>query len=139
VHVLVVEDNLANQQLVSAVLERDGFTVEVAETALVALRCVQDHRPDLILMDIQLAGEDGLALTRRLKALPFSASIPVVALSAHAMAAHKEEALDAGCAGYITKPIETRTFAAQVKRFLNASTKVQVESANHPAQEASKP
>ena len=138
-HVLVVDDNLDNQHLVSAVLERDGFTVEVAETASVALRCVKDHRPDLILMDIQLAGEDGLALTRRLKARPFSASIPVVALSAHAMAAHKEEALDAGCAGYITKPIDTRTFAGQVKRFLNVSTKVQVESANRHAQEASKP
>jgi CheY-like chemotaxis protein len=135
--VLVVEDNPANQLLAAAVLGRDGFIVDIAESAARALQSLADHRPDLILMDIQLAGEDGLALTRRLKAQPATAPIPVVGLSAHAMAGHKEQALEVECAGYITKPIDTRT-VDQVKGYLNAST-AQIESENHHTQEASRP
>lgn len=126
----MVEDNPANQLLARAVLERDGFTVEVADSAASTLLSLTEHRPDLILMDIQLPGEDGLALTREIKSLPATAEIPVVALSAHVMAGHQEEALAAGCAGYITKPIDTRTFVDQVKAFL-AGTPAQLGSANH--------
>jgi CheY-like chemotaxis protein len=69
-------------------------------------------------MDIQLPGQDGLSLTRKLKAEPATAGIPVVALTAHAMSGDREVALDAGCAGYIAKPIDTRTFVGQIRQFL---------------------
>lgn len=128
--ILVVEDNPANQLLAGAVLERDGFTVDLADSAASALQSLAEHRPDLILMDIQLPGEDGLALTRELKSRPATAQIPVVALSAHAMAGHRQEAMAAGCAGYITKPIDTRIFVHQVKAFL-AATSTQSGSADH--------
>jgi two-component system, cell cycle response regulator DivK len=116
--ILLVEDNAANQLLASAVLQRDGFEVEVADSAQEALRVVQQRRPDLILMDIQLPEMDGLALTRQLKADPDTESITVVALTAHAMVGDKEEAISAGCAGYIPKPIDTRTLGEQVRGFL---------------------
>jgi CheY-like chemotaxis protein len=118
--ILLVEDNPANRQLAVEVLERDGFTVEVVVSAEAAIQSLDDHRPDLILMDIQLPGEDGLGLTRQLKTQPSTEAIPVVALSAHAMAEAREEAMAAGCAGYITKPIDTRTLGQQVMQFLAA-------------------
>jgi CheY-like chemotaxis protein len=118
--ILLVEDNPANQLLASAVLERDGFVVDVADSAHDALRAVGRNLPDLILMDIQLPEMDGLALTRQLKADPATASIKVVAMTAHAMVGDKEEALAAGCAGYISKPIDTRTLGDQVREFLQA-------------------
>src|SRR5579859_4168279 len=93
VRILVVEDNPANQLLAIAVLELGGFVVDVAESAYAALRRIGNRKPDLILMDIELAGEDGLSLTRRLKAEAATTSIPVVALTAHAMGGFKQQAL----------------------------------------------
>lgn len=116
--ILVVEDNEANQLLVQAVLELEGYRVELAGSAPEALDQLRASVPDLILMDVQLPGQDGLALTRELKANPMTAAIPVVALTAHAMAGDRELALKAGCVGYIAKPIDTRTFGAEVRRYL---------------------
>ena len=116
--VLVVEDNAANQLLAASVLERDGFEVVVAESAQDALSAILRQKPDVILMDIQLPEVDGLSFTRRLKADPATASIKVVAMTAHAMVGDREQALAAGCAGYIPKPIDTRTLAEQVRAFL---------------------
>ncbi len=116
--ILVVEDNEANQLLVQAVLELEGYQVELAGSAPEALDQLQASAPDLILMDVQLPGEDGLTLTRQLKADPATREIPVVALTAHAMAGDRELALKAGCVGYIAKPIDTRTFGAEVRRYL---------------------
>jgi CheY-like chemotaxis protein len=116
--ILVVEDNEANQLLASSVLEREGYLVEQAANAKEALERLTTNQPDLILMDVQLPGEDGLGLTRRLKADPSTAMIPIVALTAHAMVGDREEALAAGCVGYIAKPINTRTFGAQVRQYL---------------------
>ena len=99
-------------------LELEGYAVEVAGSANEAFEVLRERTPDLILMDIQLPGEDGLAATKRLKAVPATATIPVVALTAHAMAGDREQALAAGCAGYISKPIDTRTFGMAVKEFL---------------------
>ena len=118
--ILLVEDNPANQLLASAVLERDGFEVVVAESAHDAEREITRHKPDLILMDIQLPEMDGLAFTRQLKADPMTASIAVVAMTAHAMVGDEADALAAGCAGYIAKPIDTRTLGEQVRSFLQA-------------------
>jgi len=117
-NILVVEDNEANQMLARAVLELEGYAVEVAGSAAEAFDVLGARQPDLILMDVQLPGEDGLSATRRLKADPATAPIPVVALTAHAMTGDRDLALSAGCAGYIAKPIDTRTFGAQVRQFL---------------------
>jgi CheY-like chemotaxis protein len=116
--ILVVEDNEANQMLTRAVLELEGHRVLVASSGPEASALVRDDPPDLILMDLQLPGEDGLSLTRTLKASAATAPIPVVALTAHAMSGDRELALRAGCAGYIAKPIDTRTFGDTVRGFL---------------------
>ena len=118
--ILVVEDNETNQLLVGLVLERDGFRVELASNAEEALEKLSNNAPDLILMDVQMPGMDGLSLTRLLKAGQKTAAIPVVALTALAMLGDRERTLAAGCAGYIQKPINTRTFAAEVRKYLAA-------------------
>jgi CheY-like chemotaxis protein len=116
--ILVVEDNETNQMLVKAVLELDGYRVAVASSAGEAWAELRRNTPGLILMDVQLPGQDGLSLTRELKGDPATSAIPIVALTAHAMSGDRELALEAGCAGYIAKPIDTRTFADQIRRFL---------------------
>jgi two-component system, cell cycle response regulator DivK len=118
--ILVVDDNDAGLLLACSVLQLDGFRVDSAGSAQEVLRRLNARLPDLILMDIQLPGQDGLSLTRQLKANSVTAAIPIVALTAHAMAGDQELALAAGCSGYIAKPIDTRTFGAQVSAFLPA-------------------
>jgi CheY-like chemotaxis protein len=118
VRILVVEDNPANQLLAEAVLERDGFEVDLAGTAAEAVRHISAHLPDLILMDVSLPGQDGLSLTRDLKSDPATSRVPIVALTAHAMVGDREAALAAGCAGYITKPIDVEKFGDEVRAFL---------------------
>ena len=122
--VLVVEDNAVNLELVEAVLDRDGFQVVSAASAEAALERLERLRPDMILLDIQLPGLDGLELTRRLKAEPATASIPVVALSAHARPEDRRAALDAGCVDYISKPIDTRALPSQLAAVLRRSRAV---------------
>jgi CheY-like chemotaxis protein len=117
--ILVVEDNEANQLLARSVLELEGYRVEIAASALEVHEVLRATTPDLILMDVQLPGQDGLSLTRDLKSDPSTSRIPVVALTAHAMRGDREVALSAGCAGYISKPIDTRTFGAQVRTYMN--------------------
>ncbi len=120
--ILIVEDNPANQLLVSAVLEREGYRLELAGSAVEARQVLARGLPDLILMDIQLPGMDGLTFTRELKADPASMGVPVVALTALAMSGDRERALAAGCTGYISKPINTRTFADEVRAYLRPAT-----------------
>ena len=120
--ILLVEDNPANQMLASAVLERDGFEVTIAESADDAQAAILRQKPDLILMDVQLPEMDGLSFTRQLKADPATSSITVIAMTAHAMLGDREDAIAAGCAGYISKPIDTRTLGEQVRGFLQAQT-----------------
>lgn len=119
--ILVVEDNPASQMLVEAVLQGYGYLLRFAASAAEALASIELKRPDLILMDIQLPGQDGLSLTRQLKADPAYASIPVIAVTAHAMASDRQMSLDAGCVGHITKPYDTQILADQVAAFLRAS------------------
>jgi len=118
--ILIVEDNEANRLLAGAVLEREGYRVEMAGNAEEALQKLASGSPDLILMDVQMPGMDGLTLTRRLKGEARTADIPVVALTALAMMGDRERTLEAGCSGYISKPINTRTFAAEVSKFLTS-------------------
>ena len=118
--ILVVDDNDAGQLLVRTVLQLEGFRVDSAGSSEEVLERLQACAPDLILMDVQLPGQDGLALARQLKSDPATAAIPIVALTAHAMPGNREQALAAGCSGYISKPINTRTFSDQVREFLQA-------------------
>jgi CheY-like chemotaxis protein len=116
--ILVVDDNEAGQLLARSVLEMEGFRVDTAGSSQEVLQQLKAHRPDLILMDVQLPGQDGLTLTRQLKSDPATAGIPIVALTAHAMAGDREEALAAGCVDHISKPFDTRTLGDQVRGFL---------------------
>ena len=118
--VLVVDDNEAGQLLASSVLELGGFRVDCARSSDEVLERLSARLPDLILMDVQLPGQDGLSLTRQLKADPATAAVPIVALTAHAMAGDRELALAAGCSGYISKPVDTRTLCDQVREFMPA-------------------
>jgi CheY-like chemotaxis protein len=119
--ILVVDDNDGGLLLARAVLEREGFRVDSAGSAEEVLERLNARLPDLILMDVQLPGQDGLSLTRQLKADLATAGIPIVALTAHAMASDRDEALSAGCAGYISKPLDTRTLGDLVRGFITAA------------------
>ncbi len=119
--ILVVEDNPANQLLAETVLESKGFVVDVAGSAVEAVRHITTNKPDLILMDISLPGQDGLSLTRDLKSDPATSCIPIVALTAHAMVGDRDAALAAGCSGHITKPIDVDKFADEVRGLLPSS------------------
>ena len=118
--VLIVEDNPVNMKLAAEVLEADGFHVDRATDAEQALELLTWHAPDLILTDIALPGMDGLSFARRVKADPRLRHIPIVALTAHAMKGDDGKAFAAGCAGYITKPIQTRELARQIRRYLQS-------------------
>ncbi len=115
--VLIIEDNPLNLELARDLLEAAGYEVISAKTAKEGLAQVRQYLPDLILLDIALPDMDGLEAARRIKADPSLAAIPVVALSAHAMARDRDLALKAGCDGYITKPIDTRKFAPEVSSY----------------------
>jgi two-component system, cell cycle response regulator DivK len=119
--VLVVDDHRLNIELVSFVLAADGFEVDAATDAGQALHCIAAACPDLILMDIQMPGMDGLELTRRLKADPATGGIVVVAFTAYAMKGDEARMLAAGCDGYLSKPIEVGSFAARVRALLPTS------------------
>ena len=119
--ILVVEDNLLNLELVTDLLEADGFIVCHARTAEEAFRAARELSPDLILMDLSLPGLDGLAATRSLRADPVTHHLTIIALTAHAMKGDEALALLAGCDGYLAKPIDTRSFAAKVAAFIAAA------------------
>lgn len=116
--VLVVEDNPVNTALAAAVLASQGHTVRTAQDASSMEDALQQGRPDLILMDLGLPGTDGLALTRRLKADPLTARVPVIALTAYAMPQDRARALAAGCDGYLTKPFQPQALVDAVNAAL---------------------
>lgn len=118
--VLIVDDNATNLKLARVTLEFAGFEVATAGDAAQARAAIRARPPRLILMDIQLPDIDGLTLTRELKANPATAGIRILALSAYAMKGDDAKARAAGCDGYITKPIDTRTLAVQVEAQLSA-------------------
>ncbi|GBE57642.1 polar-differentiation response regulator DivK [bacterium BMS3Abin01] len=116
--VLLVEDNHMNSRLTEFVLERDGFTVATSPNAEEAIEAARRDKPDLILMDIQLPGMDGLKATRILKQDERTADVPIVAITAHAMGGDEERIMAAGCEGYISKPINTWQLAETVKKYI---------------------
>jgi CheY-like chemotaxis protein len=119
--ILVVDDNPANAALLAFLLEKHGYQIRTAADANEALEILSQFAPRLIMMDLQLPGMDGLALTRKLKADPATRDILVIALTAYAMKGDDERARAAGCDGYVSKPIDTRALPAVVAEFLRSS------------------
>lgn len=116
--ILLVEDNEMNRDMLSRRLLRRGYEVVLAEDGAVGLEVARTQRPDLILMDMSLPVMDGWEATRQLKAGPETARIPVIALTAHAMAGDEEKALRAGCDGYETKPVDLPKLLAKMEALI---------------------
>jgi len=116
--VLVVDDHALNLKLLQHVLEYEGHEVVVADSLAAAERAFIEAKPALIVLDVQLPDGDGLDLARRVKAMPPSESCAIVACTAEAMKGDRERALAAGCDAYVSKPIDTREFAALVASML---------------------
>jgi CheY-like chemotaxis protein len=118
--ILVVEDDAANRDYARTVLEAEGFEIEAVESAEQALVVLAGRKPDLILMDIQLPGIDGLELTKRLKADPRTEPIPIVAMTGQTMPIHQRAAMAAGCAGFIGKPATPTALTNEVMAHIRA-------------------
>jgi len=116
--ILIVEDNPANMKLASNILAKAGYETLEAADAEAGIQFVRNETPDLILMDIQLPGMDGLTATRLLKGDQNTRHIPIIALTAFAMKGDEEKMLSAGCDGYIPKPIRYKEFLKTVETFL---------------------
>jgi CheY-like chemotaxis protein len=116
--VLVVEDNPLNMELARDLLEDRGYEVLEAVDWRECMVALTSHMPDLVLMDVQLPDKDGLQITRDLRGDPRYADLVIVAMTAHAMPEDESRVLEAGCDGYLTKPIDTRTLPTDVERYL---------------------
>jgi len=116
--ILLVEDNAANRKLIGDHLRRVGHEVREVETADEGIALALGERFDLVVMDVQLPGTDGLTATRLLRASPITRRLPVLAVTAHAMRGDEQRILAAGCDGYAAKPIAYKEFLAQVARLL---------------------
>ena len=116
--ILVVEDNKLNMKLVKGLIKIGKYRLLEAMDAESGIELIREKRPDLVLMDIQLPGMDGLSATKIIKEDPELKDIPIVALTSFAMQGDEEKALAAGCTGYITKPIDTRKFLETVSQYL---------------------
>lgn len=121
--ILIVEDNPANRKLLSFLLKAHGYDVREAARADEALEMLETFAPHLILMDLQLPGMDGLELARQLKTDPRTRHITIVAVTAYAMKGDEQRVRDAGCDGYVTKPIDTRGLPQVIAGYLAAGTR----------------
>lgn len=121
--ILLVEDNPANRLVFRDLLETAGYEVDSVEKAEDALTLVRESSPDLILMDLQLPGMDGLTATRILRENKLTRSIPIIALTSHAMPGDRERSLVAGCSGYLTKPIRIEAFRREILSILEKTDK----------------
>lgn len=117
--VLIVDDNEANVALLEYLLDASGYQVRSTVDAEAALVSIAQHKPELVLTDIQLPGASGLELTQRLKSDPSTADIRIIAISAFAMPSDEQRALAAGCDAYVAKPIDTRTFPSLVAEIID--------------------
>ena len=120
--ILLVEDNEMNRDMLSRRLLKQGFEMVIAVDGEQAVDLARSEAPDLILMDISLPGLDGWEATRLLKAMPETRSIPIIALTAHAMAGDREKSLAAGCNDYDTKPIDFPRLVEKINGFLGQET-----------------
>jgi two-component system cell cycle response regulator DivK len=116
--ILYIEDNPDNRMLVRRVLEAEGYQVVEAEDGLEGIECLKATIPDLVLMDINLPEMSGYEVTARLKQMPSTALVPVIAMTANVMKGDREKTLNAGCDGYISKPINIDTLPDEIAKFL---------------------
>ena len=116
--ILIVEDNEMNRDMLSRRLDRRGFVVVMAVDGAVGVEKAHTERPDLILMDMSLPVIDGWEASRRIKGDPATASIPIIALTAHAMTSDRDKALQAGCNDYDTKPVELPRLLGKIEALL---------------------
>lgn len=116
--ILYIEDDPNNRLLVRRILLAEGMNVEEAENAIKGIEMATQNPPDLILMDVSMPEMDGLTATAKIRSIPEISSVPIVALTANAMTGDREKTLDAGCDGYISKPIDVDTFVDQLTKFL---------------------
>ena len=126
--ILVVDDNDTNLYLIRFILEKGGHEVIEARDGLEGVKLALEEKPDLVIMDIQLPGIDGMEATRRIRASEAAGKVPIIALTSFAMPADKELALAAGCNSYLTKPIDIQTFITEVNRCLVEMQNEAVES-----------
>ena len=120
--IVVVDDNPINLKLLRVLLAGEGYEVRTAQDAEEAMALLQNFRPRVILMDLQLPGMDGLELTRRLKAAPETRDVVIIAVTSYAMKGDHEKALEAGCDDYVTKPIDTEALPRLVARCVGRET-----------------
>jgi len=116
--ILLVEDNEMNRDMLSRRLQRKGYEVLIAVDGEAGVKMAAAEQPDLILMDMSLPGVDGWEATRRIKGLPETASIPIIALTAHVMTGDRDKALEAGCDEYDAKPIEFERLLGKMQTLL---------------------
>jgi CheY-like chemotaxis protein len=117
--ILLVEDNEMNRDMLSRRLQRKGFDVAIAVDGRQGVQMAQDAAYDLILMDMSLPEVDGWDATRQLRAAPATKSVPIIALTAHAMSGDRDKAIEAGCDDYDTKPIELERLLGKIQTLLN--------------------
>ncbi|MGA7194821.1 MAG: response regulator [Anaerolineales bacterium] len=120
--ILYVEDNPDNRNLVRRVLGADDYTVDEAKNAADALEYLKTKKPNLILMDISMPDMDGYTLTGKIRQMPELAKTPIIAMTANVMRGDRERSLEAGCDGYIQKPIDIDTLTQQVERFIQRNS-----------------
>lgn len=116
--ILVIEDNEQNMYLTTFILEKHDFQVLQARNGVDGISLASQERPDLILLDIQLPVMDGYAVARELRKITTLEKVPIVAVTSYAMPGDRDRTLEAGCTGYIEKPINPETFITEIKQFL---------------------
>ena len=122
--ILYVEDNPDNRMLVRRILLSEGYGLIEANNAFEALEVIKQRKPDLILMDINMPDMDGYTLTAKIKAMPSFERVPILALTANVMRGDRERTLEAGCDGYIQKPLDIDQLIKEIERFLARSRHV---------------
>ena len=116
--ILIIEDNEQNIYLVTFILEKHGYEVVQARTGDQGLEMARMHQPEMILLDIQLPGMDGYSVAQELRKIQELAVTPIIAVTSYAMPGDRENAIKAGCTGYIEKPIDPETFMMQIENFM---------------------
>jgi two-component system cell cycle response regulator DivK len=123
--ILIIEDNEQNLYLVTFIVEKHGYEVSAARDGKEGFEMAKRIKPDLILLDIQLPFMDGYTLASELRKIKDFASTPIVAVTSFAMIGDREKAMEAGCSGYIEKPIDPATFMAQVEKYFPGSKELE--------------